>query len=409
MSDELDILSWLDASDSVMPALEVSSTKADSLTNTEASGTCFEIQREVLLSMLDRAVGIVPTKDIVPVLTNFQFRVTESELKVVASSGKLSTVVTTSQVHTKVAGIEVFPARTLLNVVKEANVGTTIYIEVTTRGAVVVAGGFSAEIAMTSGKGFPDMDLINDVSFHDVDRLNFLNAVTAVKYALPNKDFSGEASLKMISIKNGKFTACDGSRFQQVRLDDFNLSMKLSAAAIPALTKLLTSTDIETIEIAETSNKLVFKLANVIFYVNKLEYAYPNVEQLWLRPALSNDQEFIVNRQELVTAIKQIRFALDATSPTVGLIIEGNQVVVTAKGINNSSSATIGCKWTGKKRTVAVNCYQLAEMLKAYDQPECRFLLGEDTKLRKSPILLKDDNTMAIATISQALSYRAGA
>lgn len=406
---EVDILSWLEETESVTSALEVRSTRTDSLIAPEVSGTCFEVQREVLLSLLDKAIGTVPTKDIIPVLTNFQFHIKEDELKIVASSNKLSTVVSTKQVNTKVAGVEVFPARTLMNVVKETSPGNTIYIEVTASGAVVVSGGFSAEIAMLSGKGFPKMDSIANAEFHEVNRVEFLNAINTVKYALPNRDYSGQASLKMINIRGGKFTACDGSRFQQVRIDNFKLSMKLPAFSITALTKLLSSTDMENVEVAETDkNKLVFRLGTTLLYINKLDDAYPNVEQLWLRPALSNDQELLVNRSELITAIKQVRFALDSASPAIALVLEGNQITVSVRGVNDSSTAVIAAKWSGKRRVVAVNCYQLAEMLKAYSESECKFLLGEDTRLRKSPILLKDEQTQAIATISQALSYRAG-
>jgi len=408
MSVDLDILSWLDKEESV-PAREIRSAKADSLIASEASGTCFEIQREVLLSLMDKAISLVPTRDMIPALTNFQFHVADGSLKIIASTGKMSIVVTTLQVNTKVAGVEVFPARTLLNVVKECNVGSTIYIEATQTGAVIVSGAFSAEIAMLSGKGFPEMDDISEVTFHEVNKQEFLNAVTTVKYALPGKDYSGQSSMKMINIKGGKFTACDGSRFQQVRIDSFKLSMKLPGSCIGILTKLLSGTDIEMLEIGETSaGKLLFRLGSSVLYVNKMADAYPNVEQLWLLPALSNDQELIVDRQELITAIKQVRFAADVESNAIALVVDNNTMTLTAKGVTNSASGTISCKWSGKKRTIVVNCFHLAEMLKAYPLKECQFMLGEDTKLRKAPILLKDADTQAIATIPQLLNFRAG-
>jgi DNA polymerase III sliding clamp (beta) subunit (PCNA family) len=232
-----------------------------------------------------------------------------------------------------------------------------------------------------------------------------------VKYAIPGKDYSGQASLKVINIKGGKFTACDGSRFQQTRLDGFNLSMQLPAESIGILTKVLTSSDLEMLEIGEVAGKegkLVFRVGNTILYINKLTNVYPNVEQLWLRPALSNDQELLVDRQELITAIKQVRFALDSVTSAIGMSIKDNQLTIVAKGSVNSASDVISCKWAGKPRTIVVNCYHLAEMLKAHPAQECKFMLGQDTKLHKSPILLKDDDTLAIATISQLLSYRAG-
>jgi DNA polymerase-3 subunit beta len=406
--DDVDILSWLDSEESVKPATPVKSAASNTLTAQVSSGTSFEINREVLLSLLEKAIGVVPTRDMVPVLTNFQFQVSENELRVVASSLEMAIVVSTSQVECKVAGVEVFPARTLLTIVKEADSGSTVFIEVTPVGAVIVAGGFSAEIRLNSGSDFPGMDKLHLVEFHEIERVPFVEAVSAVKYALPGKDFSGQDSLRMISIKGGKFTACDGSRFQQVRIDGFRLQMQLATDRLSNLLKVLTSTDQETIEIGECKHKLIFRLGNVVFYMNKLEDPYPNVEQLWLRPALSNDQEFVVNRQELITAIKQVRVAAD-TGNAIGLKIDETSVEIITKDLNdNTAKTTIPCKWVGKPKVIVLNYMHLAEMLKAYKKPECRFLLGEDTRTYKAPLLLKDDDTQAIATVPQMMAYRVG-
>jgi DNA polymerase III subunit beta len=406
--DDVDILSWLDNEEPAKPTFQVKSAYTNTLTSPEIVGTSFEIGREVLLSLLEKAITVIPTRDMVPVLINFQFRVFEDRLEIVASSLDMSIVVSTTQVETKVPGVEVFPARTLYAIVKESNAGSSIFIEVTNTGAVIVAGGYSVDIKLADGKDFPAMDSISDITFYSVDRLKFINAIASVKYALPGKEYSGQDSLRMINIKGGKFTACDGARFQQVRIDGFKLSMKLPTLGITTLIKTLTSSDIEELEIGETEDRLVFKLGSTIFYVNKLDDPYPNVEQLWLRPALSNTQELLVNRQELLTAIKQVKIAADPTLHAIGLVLEESTLKVVAKDINNSASTIIACKWNGKPKNVVVNYLHLAEMLKAYSPAECKFLLGEDTAAHKVPILLKDDETLALATIAQMLSYRAG-
>jgi DNA polymerase III sliding clamp (beta) subunit (PCNA family) len=406
--DTGDILSWLDAEESVKPARQVRAVSTDTLLTQHEAGMCFEVQREVLLSVLNKAVGIVPTRDIIPVHLNFQVKVSEYNLVVVATNGQLSMVVNTSQVACKVEGTQAFPARTLLNIVKETNAGDVVYIEVTSSGAVVVAGSFSAEIALASGKDFPEMTELTDVVFHDVDRMQFVDAISTVRYALPGNDFGGQSSLKMINIKGGKFTVCDGARFQQSRIEGFKLNMKLPGYSITNLLKYLTATDQEMLEIGETAHQIVFRLTNAIFYMNKMSDPYPNVEQLWLRPALSNDQELIVDRQELITAIKQVKFATDNDSNALALIFNGEELKVKTKDTINVGSATIGCKWTGKPRTVVVNYIHFAEMLKAYPEKECKFYLGEDSRSQKSPMLLKDTETLSIATIPQLLNFRAG-
>lgn len=404
---EIDILSWLDEEESVKPTIAVkSSVHTNTLTAEVVNGTSFEIQREVLLSLLEKAIGVVPTRDMVPVLNNFQFHVTEDKLTVIGSSGSTSIMVSTTQIDTKVAGVEVFPAKTFLNIVKETNAGALIFVEVTSAGAVIVSGGFSAELRMTSSSGFPAMDSLDAVEFYEVDRAKFIQAINLVKYALPGRDFSSNTGLKMVSIKGGKFTACDGSRFQQSRIDEFKLNMQLPSDNIPLLVKMLTASDLEFVEVGEVAEKLIFRLNNCVLFINKLSEPYPNVEQLWLRPALSNDKELIVNRQELITAIKQVK-TLSVLDNAIGIVIENESMKIVVKD-KDSASVTIGCKWTGKPRNIVVNYIHLAEMLKAFPADECKFLLDNDTKNHKSPILLKDDDTMAIATISQLLVYRAG-
>lgn len=407
MLDEVDILNWLDDSEPVKPAFSFKSAQTNTLTSAEITGPSFEINREVLLSLLHVAFPVVPTRDLVPVLLNFKFVVEQGLLTIVASSLKMSIVVTTHQFECKNVGEATLAAKLFLTMIKEALTGSTIFVEFTNHSAVIVAGSFSAEIPLSSDGKFPQTESISETEFFSVNRKEFVDAISVVKYALPGKEFSGQDTLQMISIKGGKFTACDGARFQQVRIPGFNLHMQLPTFSIGNLLKFFTSTDAEFIEIGETANSLVFRLGTKVLFLKKLNDAYPSVEQLWLRPALNNDQEFIVDKQELITAIKQVKVA--AESNAIGLVIEESSVKITAKDINNiSASATIGCKWTKKPRTIVVNYLHLAEMLKAYNPAECRFLLGEDTANYKSLVLLKDDDTLAIATISQLSSYRAG-
>jgi DNA polymerase-3 subunit beta len=405
VSVDVDILSWLDQTAPVaVPGVRHTST--DTLTHT-ANSTCFEIQREVLLHMMEKAITAVPSKDIIPVYLNFQFRVRQDGLDIVASNEDMTVIVSTDQVQTKVAGTELFPAKNLVDIVREAGTGTTIYIEVTQAGAVIVAGNFSSEIELYAATKFPSPEDLSGVVFYDFDRMKFLNAISLVKYALPRKDFGGLATLKFVNIRNGKFTACDGSRFQQARVDEFDLNMKLAAGSIPALLKLMSTTDQETAQVAELDNWLVFRINSLVIYVKKKSSVYPNVEQLWLRPALANDQVLLVDKAELITAIKQVKTSADADSNAVGLIIESNHIEVRIKGSNGSARTTIPCTLEGKSRKFVVNYLHLAEMLKAYPEKECKFLLGEDSQTRKSAILLRNDDTMAIAVIPQMQAARA--
>jgi len=399
---DTDILSWLEDAEPVKTT--TFKDRTNTLTTPDAIGLSFEISREVLLHLMEKAITVVPTRDFIPVLTNFQFKLTANQLTVIGSSMEMSVVVSTDDVNVKVAGTQVFPAKLLLSIVKEADAGSTVFIEVTNTGAAIVAGSYSADIKLPQGKDYLTMDDISEVVFYPAVRNEFLQSLNAVKYALPGKDYSGQDSMRMINIKGGKFTACDGSRFQQVRINGFKLHMQLPTFSINTILKILSSTDQEIIEIGETANRLVFKFSNVIFYLDKMNDPYPNVEQLWLRPALTNDIEFIINRDLLITAIKQVRLTSDNDYNAITLELEETQVTISSRNINNSTKVVVECTWAGKPTTIVVNYLHLAEMLKAYPDNECRFLLAENTKTYKPPILLKNDTS--IATIAQLLNFR---
>jgi DNA polymerase III sliding clamp (beta) subunit (PCNA family) len=408
LDSDVDILSWLDETEPVSSALPAKSARTDTLIAGHTSGTCFEINREVLLSLLEKAIMVVPSRDMIPVLTNFEISVEPGKISVIGSSTEMSIAVDSTQVEVKTPGTDLFPAKTFLSVVKEAQAGSSIYVEMTVHGLVIVAGAYTAEVAVSSSKGFPRLESLDDVVFHEIEAASFLTAINSVKYALPGRDYSGQDSMKMISIKGGKFTSCDGSRFQQVRVPGFKLNMQLPTFSINTLLKILATSDQEKLQVAETAKKLIFQFNNVLFYLNKMETPYPNVEQLWLRPALANDQELLVDRNQLITAIKQVKVTADSSSNAIGLIISETELKVVAKDTNNSAATTIPCRWSGKPRIVAVNYIHFAEMLKAYDKNECRFLLDSDGKNYKSPLLLKNDDTMSMATIAQMMAYRAG-
>lgn len=398
----VDILSWLEEENPV----EVSYKSTDTLTST-GQGTCFEINREIFLHLMEKAIIAIPQKDITPLYVNFQVSVKSDYLEIVATNDEITIVVGTNQVDVKYTGVELFPARTLYSIAKESAANSTIYCEATTHGLVIVAGNFSSELQMFRSKDYPQPISTEGIDFHEIDRQSFIDAISKVRYALPGRDFGGLASLGVVSIKNGKFTASDNNRFQQVRVDNFRLNMQLRAAGLNTLLKTLTASDQDVIEVAELDNHLVFRLNNLTYYTKKSGNTYPNVEQLWLKPALNNNQVFLVDKDELITAIKQVKTAADTESNAISLTMENNKLDVRIKSGQKSASTTISCVYPGKERKIVVNFIHLAEMLKAYEAKECKFLLGADAKGRKAPILLKDDETMAVAVINQLVAYRA--
>src|SRR5207244_8303440 len=70
--------------------------------------TKFEIKKFVLQALLEKAITVVPTRDVMPVLKCFQFVVDPQRLRVIASDCELSLIASTPMVAVSHPGTDVF-------------------------------------------------------------------------------------------------------------------------------------------------------------------------------------------------------------------------------------------------------------------------------------------------------------
>jgi DNA polymerase III sliding clamp (beta) subunit (PCNA family) len=211
-------------------------------------------------------------------------------------------------------------------------------------------------------------------------------------------------SLQMIDITNGKVTACDGVRLQQVFLgSDFPMNLQVPINAVDDLTTLLKLTEesLHTIKIGETENHLVFEVQNDTYLLNKLVVAFAPVEALLLTPAMMNKDKFTVERADLLAAVKRVRITADEDISAVSLELNDDELSVSAQdALGNTSHERVPIVYKGSRQLILNHKY-LAEMLMMYVGSTCSFYLGTDTKTKKSAILLKDDETSTFGVINQ--------
>lgn len=375
-------------------------------------GIRFEIDRGVLKVLLEKAVEVVPTKDILPVLKNFQIRVRGDKLSVVATNLNMAVVTSTAMsVETHNVGVEVFPARKLLEIVRESDAGSRVFISVNGRTAIIVAGSASWEISLGRGADFPKMPKVAAESLQKVDRAEFLRCLSTVKYAVGGE---GRESLMMVNIKKGRFTACDGSRLQQARMPDFG-NMQIPGFALDKLIKMLKGSDLQEMKVGETDNHLIFRVGADTLLVKKIAATFPPLEDLWLRPALSNDQKLVVEKTVLLDAIRQVKVNVDLEYSAISIKItpgkpgfKGELTIEASDRDGNSAKKTIPAQWEGRSRELVLHFRYLKEALSSYEPEDCLFKLGDDQKTKKSPVLLKDEDRNSLGIIQQMTGVPVG-
>lgn len=368
----------------------------------------FVIKKFVFRHLLEKAGYVIsPRDDVMPVLKNFQFDVAADRIRVIASDLELSVIAATELVTVTTPGIAVFPAGRMLGIVREATDGPA-HIQARKGVASVTIGPTTWNLKLQGGYDFPAMPEYTEATYATVDRATFTGALHAVRYAASKE--AERASLMMIDITGGRMTACDGSRIQQTSIGDTPFDFQIPIGAVADLLKLLKGVDLPTIRIGQSTNHLIFQLGADTFLVNKLNAQFPDMEKQLLRPALENKHALTVDRDELLHAVRRVRINADPETSAIALRLSPDRVTVAARDkYGNEASEPIHADWSGPERSIVVNHAFLTDMINSYEPKDCLFALGEDTKTRKTPVLLKDPHTGTVGLVQQMLGDWVGA
>lgn len=373
------------------------STQTEDLEQLEQSETVdtssdmrFTTKKFVVQALLEKASNVLPSKDILPVLKNFRIEARDGQLRVAATDLELSVVATAKLVDVEREGSAVFNGQRLLAIAKESE-DSEMVVDVSGGTAEIGVGRARWTLQLMDASEYPELPDIAEVDFVEVDRSKFIGGVESVRHAAATDTV--RPSLMMIDVKNGSMRTSDGVRFQQVDLgDDLPLDMQIPIAAVENLVKLLRSTESKTIEIGDTEDHLVFRLQGDVFIANKLVAVFPNVDEVLLRPALTNNQKLFVDREELTRAVRRVRIAADPETAAVVLELSADTLVVKARDkYGNMAEHPLDVVWEGQDREVSFNADQFLDMLDMAEAKSCEFRLGEDKKTRPSPILLVDE------------------
>lgn len=360
----------------------------------------FEVKKFVLQVLLEKAITVVPVRDVMPVLKCFQFQLDRQRLRVVASDLEMSLVASTPMVSVTTPGIACFPAKKLLEVVKSAE-DADVLIRVKGTTARITIGRAAWTLQLPGGHDYPAMPAITEAEFTTIGRRPFLDAIQAVRYAA-SRDPS-RSNLNIIDVREGKLTACDGSRIQQINIANFSQSLRIPMSAVDDLIRLLKISELETVDVGQSTDKLIFRFGSDVFIVNKFEAQFPDMEAQMLRPAMENRHVLTVDKTELLDAVRRVRINADVESSAIALELAGGQLTITAKDkYGNTAAETLDATFTGPPHTVMVNHRYFAEMVNTYGDSTCVFRLGVDTKTRRTPLLLQSEK--GVGVVQQMLS-----
>lgn len=353
----------------------------------------FRLNKNILSPLISKGLSVVPQSSAVPILQCFKLDVAPTGLSVSSTNLENSIKSTTDQIQTVDTFSFVIPAKKFNSIVSKADVGE-IDFSISSGVISVESGNASWQLQIPSGKAFPTLPEIPDLIDIEVER--FKSAFLSVRKFV-SSDVT-RPSLRMTHVEKSKMTACDGIRFSQALIgEDFPDSLIFDIPALSGDHLVSLLKDAPSLKLGLTDSHLIFQSGQTSLFMNKLTASYPSVEQIMLRPALENKTILRFDKSELIKAINRVRINVDVLTEAIGLAISASSITVTSKDKNgNGASDTIPASWPSKDRLLIVNYTYLLQLLNSSSRDDCELLLGEDTKSRKSVLLLKEDNYIGL-------------
>ncbi len=360
------------------------------------SGLTFVSSRETLLDLFRPVIGVIPNSSSLPALLNFHVTASKAGVRVVGTDYTTVVVSTTQDVEVYGEGVVLIPARKIYSVIQQLPENGTLEVSLIDEKLILV-GSDGSEWTLTpfDVSSYPKIGL--KTKSQQVNRKSLLKALEFVKIAA-SKDPSNPV-LSVVDCSGDKLTAFDGSKLQQIVLDEaLPFDKAIANSSLNQFLKVLSGLGDELVSVGANEKYIVVAAHNRVVAVAVPSVTFPKVEQVILRPAIENSYELTTDRAELVQALKKAKITTDVESKAVYVDVSKSLLVIKTRDRMGSSSARtqVQCSWGYEDRTLLLNCDHFIDVLESYDSSRITLRLGRDLKTRKTPVLIKMDGKVSV-------------
>jgi DNA polymerase-3 subunit beta len=346
----------------------------------------FVISSSTLFAVLQTTGKVVSSKNTLPILDYFLLDLKGDKLKVTASDLETTLVayVPVSSVETE--GVIAAPVKLMLDLLKEfSEQPLTIEADESTWEIKVSWKTGSLMVPGTSGLSYPELpeleDDKQDVEF-DVDVV--LNGINKTVFATADDELRPVMNGVFINIEPelSTFVATDAHKLVKYTANTdnkgINTSFILPKKPVNTLKTLLLKED-EAIKVEVDSKNVVFHLKNYLLVCRRIEGTYPNYNAVIPQ---SNPNHVIVDRIELMNAIKRVAVCSNQSTNLIKFDINAGDIKLTAQDLDFSVSAeeNLTCSYEGDPVTIGFKSTFLVEIMSNLETPSIMMELADSTR-----------------------------
>ncbi len=347
----------------------------------------FVVSSTDLLHHLAAISKVISSKSTMPILDNFLFQLSETELTITASDLE-STLITSMELdNIEGEGTIAVPAKLLTDTLKEfPEQPLTFQINEETYGIEIFSDNGKFSIVGQNGEDFPELptlavDLASSVN---VSHVVLQKGIEKTLFATADDELRPVMNGIFIEISpdNMSFVASDAHKLVRYRRSDataeFESSFILPKKPASLLKGLLPKEEFD-VKLEFDDKNAFFTLSNFKLICRLVEGNYPSYNSVI---PTNNPNKMIIDRLTLFNTVKRVSVFSNQASNLIKLNINDNKVVVSAQDIDFSISAIerLSCDYEGDQIEIGFKSTFLLEILTNISASDVKVELSDPTR-----------------------------
>ena len=333
----------------------------------------FLVSSDELIKNLQALIGVINSKNTIPVLDNFLFELQNSALKVTASDLE-TTMAANINVESNDSGKFLLPAKRLVDAVKSLPTQPLTFMFNDNNAMDIVTENGKYSFAYSSAEDYPNPIEMEEASSVSMPSGILSDAIGKTIFATSNDELRPTMTgvFFEFSPESLNFVATDAHKLVKYERSDLKAETETSFIVpkkpLQILKNYLSGLN-DDVEITYDDKNVSFTFENIEVVSRLINGQYPNYRMVI---PTDNPNVLSIDRQSFLGVVKRISIFANQATQLIRLDIAGSELKISAEDLDfaNKAEERMVCNYQGDDMAIGFNSKFLSEMLSNLDSDE---------------------------------------
>ncbi|MCY1719852.1 DNA polymerase III subunit beta [Prolixibacteraceae bacterium Z1-6] len=347
----------------------------------------FVVSSTELLSHLSAISKVISSKSTMPILDNFLFQLSETELTITASDLESTLITSLELENIEGVGAVAVPAKLITDTLKEfPEQPLTFQIDDNSFNVEIFSDNGKFNIMGQNAEDFPEQPQLDEegASSINVSHVALQKGIERTLFATADDELRPVMNGIYVELTPDymSFVASDAHKLVRYRRMDakaeFESSFILPKKPAGLLKNLLPKEEFD-VKVEFDDKNAFFVLSNYKLICRLVEGNYPSYNSVI---PTNNPNKMVIDRLNIYNTVKRVSVFSNAASNLIKLNINENQLIVSAQDIDFSISAVerLNCEYEGEEIEIGFKSTFLQEILSNISTSDVKVEMSDPTR-----------------------------